>query len=89
MIEVLGWPHDFDFLRSIRERDLAPNQVSGPLTPRGPVLGLATPAAELDSVVHLKDRDEQLVIIHGRDGIEKDFFDRLRHRLDTHFPISR
>ena len=53
------------------------------------MLGLATTAAELDSVVHLKDRDEQLVIIHGRDGIEKDFFDRLRHRLDTHFPISR
>jgi hypothetical protein len=86
MHRLFGWLHDFDSLRSISERDLAPYEVSGPSTPRGPMLGLATTAIELNSVVHLKDRDEQLVVVHGRDGIAEEFFDRLRHRLDTHLP---
>jgi hypothetical protein len=37
------------------------------------MLGLATTAAELDSVVHPKDGDEQLVVVHGRDGIAEEF----------------
>ena len=37
------------------------------------MFGLAATAAELDSVVHLKDRDEQLVVVHGRDGIAEEF----------------
>jgi hypothetical protein len=73
VIEILGWLHDFDSLRSISERDLTPNEVSGPLTPRGAMLGLATTAAELYSVVYSKDRDEQLVVVHGRDGIAEEF----------------
>jgi hypothetical protein len=37
------------------------------------MLGLATTAAELYSIVHLKDRDEQFVVAHGRDGIAEEF----------------
>ena len=36
------------------------------------MLGLATTAAELYSVVYLKNRDEQLAVVHGRDGIAEE-----------------
>jgi hypothetical protein len=73
MHRLFGWLQDFDSLRSVSECDLALDDVVGPSPPWRPMLGLATTAAELDSVVHLKDRDEQLGIVHGRDGITEEF----------------